>query len=819
MFKTMLGLAAEGLWRKRKQTLLVVAILAISFTLAVMLLSYTSSISATNSAYRDSIYGSWYGYIRGGQDGDEEFFSETEWLDSLGSTVNCGTVSGYGIGTVDDNFAGMGLILDEGRLPESSGEIAMEESLLSSLGLGYELGQKVSFMIEVQVGAESTLVVKSYTLVGIIRTYTNLWNVSGITLNSAIVTAEDAEDIWSTATRTLGGSSYEPETAYFFTVKSGYDGDSAVAEVNNYLQETRTTSTTSYIKVTVNSAANSKSQSESDTMSVYVIVIFVVTILAVVIINILTMQPEVNKTVRLRSLGATRSQLLLLTVIESAFMAIPALIMGIVFGSVGTWLLLKISMFSGSVSIIVSIPFKKLITAIVLWIFGTIAVKLMTFAVALSTPLTGRMAMSIRKRKFYTRFQKTLIVVMSIVLCFSVLYVGLNVQEPLFHYRYFSSEASYYINVSDAGASDGKEYISDEDIATLSEVPGVSKILGSTQAYVNLTMEGVDTKWVEMYTVDSTADWSALDFSGVDLEAFENGDVVMLVFSNSTELPSTLPKSGDSVTLSVSRSSVSIETTVAKSMVYKATGGVGINDGLDIFDASYYVVCSRAFLQKMVDMLPEGFTWKDYITLPFQKGDTVGFTSVAAFTDGTASYLSTDKTMTRVASRLGLNLYHNLRAKYASLSQDYLQTLILLIVSGACIAIVVLIILSSSIKLETQREKKRYGILQALGMSRRQRNRELMRTALVRSVVAVTVGWGGYLVSIVIKNFDSIREEGATVFGVISRYMSNFTTLFIPGWGIALMTIVMFVVVLMICYVSKLGLNKYTLMEMLREDR
>ena len=63
MNKNIFGLAVEGTLRRKSQTILVVAVLTISFTLAVMLLSYTSSISATNSSYRESIYGSWYGYI------------------------------------------------------------------------------------------------------------------------------------------------------------------------------------------------------------------------------------------------------------------------------------------------------------------------------------------------------------------------------------------------------------------------------------------------------------------------------------------------------------------------------------------------------------------------------------------------------------------------------------------------------------------------------------------------------------------------------------------------------------------------------------
>ncbi len=806
MNKYIFGLALEGTRRRKSQTLLVVAVLTISFTLAVMLLSYTSSISATNSSYRESIYGSWYGYIKGGQEGDEDFFSSTEWLDSLGASANYGTTSGYGIGTVNDNFVSMGITLEEGRMPESSGEIAMEESLLSTLGYEYELDQNVTLFIV----TDTATIPKTYTLVGIVKSYTNLWNVSGITLNSAFITEEDAEVLNSDA-----------ETTYFFTIKSGYDVDEAIAEVNSYLAETRATSISSYRIAVENSAQISGSQSESDTMSFYVIIIFVVTILAVVIINVLTMQPEVRKTVRIRSLGGTKAQLLLLTIYETTLMVIPSLVLGIVLGSIGTWLLLTISMFSGSVSVIVSIPVGKLFLAVAVWILGTLAVKVAMFMVALATPLTGRMAMSVRKRRFFVRFQKALIVTMSVVLCFCVVFVTLSAQDPLYHYRYFSSQAPCQIDIaSSLGIEDEvKTYISDEDIDVLTEVPGISKVLGRTQAYINLTMENVDTRHVEMYAVDGTADWTALDFSGVDLEAFENGDVVMLVFSNATELPSELPGEGDSVTLSVPHSSVSIESTVAKSMIYKATGGLGINDGLDINDASYYVVCSRAFLQKIVDMLPDGFTWSDYITVPFQKGDTVGFVGAFAYTDSTASYLSTDKTLTRVASSLGLNLSYNVRARYEALSQEHLQTLIMLFVSGGCIAVVVLIILFSTIRLETQREKKRYGILQALGMSRRKRNLELMRTAFIRAITAVVLGWGAYFVSVIIGNFDSLKEEGATIFSVLSAYMSGLATRYISNGTMAVMTVVIFAVILAICYVSKLVLNKYTLMEMLREDR
>ena len=63
MLKTIFSLAFEGIKRRRRQSLLIFFVLLISFTFAIILLSYTSSIAATNSQLRLSAYGTWYGSI------------------------------------------------------------------------------------------------------------------------------------------------------------------------------------------------------------------------------------------------------------------------------------------------------------------------------------------------------------------------------------------------------------------------------------------------------------------------------------------------------------------------------------------------------------------------------------------------------------------------------------------------------------------------------------------------------------------------------------------------------------------------------------
>ncbi len=192
----------------------------------------------------------------------------------------------------------------------------------------------------------------------------------------------------------------------------------------------------------------------------------------------------------------------------------------------------------------------------------------------------------------------------------------------------------------------------------------------------------------------------------------------------------------------------------------------------------------------------------------FESGDIAVFKNAYVFADSNASYLSTDTAISSYVHSRGWGI-SNYREKYSAQLQSFSQTLILLFVAGAAIGIVTLIILSSTIRLETEREKKRYGVLQAIGMSKRQRNLRLAGTALLRSLAALAIGWVVFMSSI---------KAGATVWSVIKSYMDNIILLSSPA-TVVFVSLAAFAVVFMICYASKLGLNKYSLMDMLSEDR
>ncbi|MCD7888407.1 MAG: ABC transporter permease [Oscillospiraceae bacterium] len=796
MIKNILDLAFEGLWRKRKSNFLIVLVLMITFAFAVMLLSYTSSIAMTNQEYRFSIYGYWYGSIVYGQDGDVEYLESTEWADSVGESVIYGTVSGLGIGTVDDAFVEMGIHLEEGTLPENSGEIAVEVAVLNKLGYDYTIGETITLPITI---SDDKIIYHNFTLTGVISTYTTLWDYTD-TLNSAIITEEDAEAIFDGVT---------PTVSYFFTVIDGME-DTVSDEVNTYLLESRASNVASSRKqVKLNSYAY-QDHSEAELNIIYIWLIFAVAILAIVVVYILQMQSEIRKTVRLRSLGASKGQLRLLVTVEALILCIPSLLMGIVVGVIGIWILLRVSVFSGSIAIIVSIPWKNLSMFLLLWVAGILIVKMVMFQVAVATPLTGRMEMQVGKQRFSRRFQKGLIIAMCVVFCSAVVFTTIFSLDPYHHYTYYTTTYSYYaINT----LSFSGQHLGDDVLSEFAAVPGVSGVWGFSEQSANLTTDAVEAQEVSVYVVDSADSWKGMiDFTCTDLESFNSGNSVILM-KVSTDSESIVPAVGDEITLTIS-DDTEFTTTVGGVSNYYRSSGLGHNYSL--YPDTYDIVCSTAFVQKVLDALPEGTMWGSSYTA----GDTAGFTQVLIFTDMNAEYLSTDKAITKIMNANSLLITANNRAENSARAREYLQTLIMFWVSGGCIVFITLLILNSTIRLETEREKKKYGILQAIGMSKRQRNARLLITSIIRGAIASVAGWVIYFGYVLLKIvMDSETTLSLSELGIaFQSKLQDLASYHMETWTMILISLALFAVVFVICYVSKLGLNKYTLMEMLRND-
>ena len=648
------------------------------------------------------------------------------------------------------------------------------------------------------------------------------------------------------------------EISYFFTVKSGME-DGVEKEVNSYLYKNREGYTLK--TVTINPVVDMESEAAQTNM-VYLVLILAITILAVIMIYILQMQSEVKRIVRFRSIGASKGQLRLLILIETFMLAIPAVILGIGLGFLGVKLLLGLSVYSGSVNISVSIPWNYLMMALAFWIVGILAVRMITFQVALATPLVGRMGMQRSKNRVVVGFRRALIMLMATLLCVSAVFTSINIAEPLTEFNYWNSCWSYFMcedsdrtfMVSDFILTDFSDYES-EFLA----VPGVTDFVGLNRFYSLVTTSDEETY---RSAVVITMEWEDVqkyaDTSGVDKEAFENGEsVIVQIVSDSTNakyapsensdititinyehfegmdsyhspvLSSSDLSSSALVNIDVNAASVQLveqDETLVSLLQYDQAGRYSLEG------YTYYVICSLPVLQNIVDQIPEGTQWWIEDTSFLRGQQEVGYNQAFVYTSMNAGDLGADTAVSMILDQIlyyrdlvgftqgfTYNKLYNVREINQTNAQVYQQSLIMIIVSGVCIAVVVLLILISTLRLETESEKKRYGILQAIGMSRRQRNIELARRAIIRSVIAIVAAVVCYLGYYLIMNIPAITAGESA----ISVLATMFATL--AGYGLTVPVLlgilaIVFLITFAICFGSKLSLNKYSLMEMLHDE-
>ncbi len=894
MFKTIFGLAFEGIRRRKRQSLLIFFVLLISFTFAIILLSYTSSVAETNSQLRLDTYGSWYGAITDGIDSDLEYLESEDWVEDVGTSVNYGSASvivndfpmgSFRIGTADESLVDMGINLESGRMPSSSGEIAVEAASLNEVGYGASTGSSITLQFSFSNENGSSTVEKTFRVVGVISEYTGLWDIDAA-LNTAIVSEEVMADIIAEAENNLGGSvSPSTETTYFFTVRSGMESG-VESTVNSYLYHNSENYT---IRIcTINSVVEMESEAAQTNM-VYLALILAITILAVVMIYILQIQVEVKRIVRFRSIGGSKSQLRLLILTETLMLAIPAIVLGLLLGFLGIKLLLSLSVYSGSVDVAVSIPWNYLLMALVLWISGLLLVRMITFQIALATPLTGRMGMQRSKSKLVGGFRRALIMLMATLLCISAVFTTVNLAEPVGEYTYYTSLWSYYISENDGTFSRAAFTLPDltDYEAEFLSLEGVTDFVGFNDFYALVTTGEEESA---ESAVVITMDWEDLqryvDTTGVDREAYENGESVIVQITVDKEVHTeeivavdainggsktvsvtvddtvhNIPEESSDITISIDYEhfddyffSVSGNATLDES-IFESSGLVSVNVNIGslqlinsdetlvsllqydrseryfLEDYSYFVICALPVLQEIVDQIPEGTQWWIESERFLRGQQEVGYNQAFIFTNMNAKELGVDTAVTKLLSQIlytASGTYYDIEWPYYKLynfreinyaeAQVHQQSIIMTAISGVCIALVVLMILVSTLRLETDSEKRRYGILQAIGMSRRQRNIELIRKSAVRSVTAIATAVVSYLAYYLIMNISTI-VAGTSPLAVFGTMFATLAEYGLTAPILLLILLAIFLATFAICFGSKLSLNRYTLMEMLREDR
>ena len=864
-------LAWQGILRRRRSSLLLFLVLLLSFAFAVMMLSVMGSMNRTNLEYLKNTYGAWYGAIPDGKAEDRTFLEQQDWLDRLGESVNYGQVRGTtlvsGVGSVDETFLELGRIrLDEGRLPEQPGEIAMEADLLVALGYEPAVGQTVSVPMIIPQAEDPTsflLVVRDFVLTGVLHEYAHLWilenNVQNRLLNSALILPEDGEAILAEAQAMAdeyqSGLVRPPLTSYFYTPLEGME-ERLRAEVDAHMAETRGAAEDRRGCVNVSAGA---AYAATDYNTFYVGLILVIALLAVVAVYLLELQSDVRRVVRLRSIGASKMQIRRLMLLETVLLAVPAVVLGTAVGAAGTVGLLRLMVYSGSVEIVVAIPWDAVAVTVLLWVLGVALMRMLTFQAAVRTPMTGRMVLETKQRRRVHKLQRGFAWGLSMALCLVVTYSVLEYQRPSELYAYYIDQYAY--RVSRTGTADSPLFapgetpgvMTAEETQLLLEIPGVTGQLGLTRLPGRLHGETVEEQDAQVYVVDA-AQWmernGAPFFDGVDLDAYRRGELAVLVvavqqdgtayftteiqeknaegetvYSYETTEAEVTAAAGDTLELalaavlreeadggeSMQAQTLQIPTVVGAVAEY----GYGSEQNFGLpFGANdlYSVLVSPGYIQRVLDTLPEGSQLG-----PYRAGGRMGFEELYLFADANAEYLFTDNAVAQLAQRYQLGM-GNTRILYAANIQGYLQTMLTLAGTGVCIGLIAALLLFSTLELEAQRERRRYGILRALGMSRRQQNGALARQATLQAIMAIIVGCGIYVafgVRDAILVYQRNEEAVPAILQLLVRQLENLRY----TWFFPLLLLGEFLLVVALYFAAKGRLYKLNLMEMLSQER
>ena len=862
-------LARQGILRRRRSSLLLFLVLLLSFAFAVMMLSVMGSMNRTNTELLKNTYGGWYGAIPDGKAEDRAFLEQREWLDQLGESVNYARVSVIlpvsGAGTVDESFVELGRIrLKSGRLPEAPGEVAVEADLLEALGYDQTIGQSIILPLSVSLADDPDYYIRldrEFILSGVLEEYAHVWilekNAQNRLLNSAIFLPEDGEAVIAEAQARATSYGLDevrpPVTSYFYTPMEGME-ETLRDEVDGHLAATR--SAEEDFSGCINLSAGS-AYLLADYNTFYVGLILVITLLAVVAVYLLELQSDVRRIVRLRSLGASKMQLRRLLLLETVLLAVPAVALGTALGAAGTAGLLRLLVFSGSVAVVVDIPWVAVAVTVLLWVLGVAAMRMLTFQAAVRTPMTGRMSLETKQRRRVAKLQRGFAWGLTMALCLVTTYSVLKYQKPLELYTYYSGTFSYSLSrVSTTAASEETPLvITPEETAPFLEIPGITGCLGLTELDGTIAGDTVEAQAASVYVVDA-GQWMERGglpaFDEVDLEAYRRGETAVLlvlsqpdgtvtvttheeekgedgetVYTAVNTAAEVTAAAGDTIALSVEaivreeneseasyhREALSLPLEVGTVARLQIDAQDNQNFGLRVgYECLYTVLVSPGYVQRALDTLPEGSQMG-----PYRTDDPFGYQKVLLFTDLTAEYLSTDNAVSQLASNHHFSR-GNIRMINVPVVQTNLQTMLTLAASGLCIGLITALLLLSTLELEAQRERRRYGILRALGMSRRQQNLALARQAALQAVTAIVAGCGIYVAISVRDTILNYQKTGSLLpplAEVIAYHLGQLRY----TWFVPLLLLGEFLLVVGLYLAAKGGLYKLNLMEMLSQER
>lgn len=752
MNESIFRLAVEGMKGEKRNSILRVLILFLSFTFITVSLSVTASLNKTGEEYRYSQYGEWRSALLDATASQKEKLENSPSIERVGTVQIGGVVvdangsSMTAIGSVDEEFVEMGRIsLQAGKLPQEANEIAMEADVLSALGYDYTLGQKIVFCI--QRGKQT--IESEYTLCGVIKEYTDIWSRGEELLAGAIVCHSEVEE--------MGG-----------VIKHQYFLMSDKTNAQLMREFGREYSFT----------ANESMRDVSEQTEVYwrfVAVILVTTVVSVGSIYFVQMNERVRSFALLRTIGATRKQIIKKMFYETCCTTVPAIFGGTIVGAAVTWAVLSVVFTIDKANFRLVIPVGDLALAVVIWLLTITSLQMLVLFWAFRQPLVGRITQNphrVRKNKWSKNLGIT-------ALAGIFLATGMIVYlQALSYGQMYHTWENVYDYIVEA---QGERYVTEEILQEIEEILGVEDLLAVRQLQASVTFSGMEESelvirikengWhTQPWLTDSQVFPQGMgvyiygireadieDFlveinASIEKEAFIQGEKVILWFGNEEGLCRARSDIGidvgDEITLNLyatgemSEAGYSmLENPIVVGEQTVTVGEILLEDMQETtyvsFGGHYYsVFASEKFVQ---DLLEDGAGTGKILNTGDAMG--VGFSWAQIKAGADAAYLSTDYTISGIVQSTG-NKFGNYRERHAGLRQEAQLGLVFLLLSGVCMGTIMLMLIWNILVSASREERKRYGILQALGMSKRQMLMECIGKGALLCVMAMIPAMG-----------------------------------------------------------------------------
>ena len=753
MLQYILHLSIEGIFRKKKSSILTFLVLLTSFSFIIVALSIVGSISKTNAEYRLNTYGEWSFAVLPAN-GLESTIRKLEQVEGMGRATCYGTFQSsngsIGIGAVDDDFLQIGrIVLEDGRFPEAEMEIAMAASTLSALGYDYTLGQEITVFIERPSNAQPEGPLppepETFVLCGVIREFHSLWCIGARNEQQILVSAFVTPDTGKAIARSAGTA---PSSQLFLNVAR----ENWQVLQDWFVNELGEFALSQY--VFINRAAYPDSVQAIPPDSFYTGLIGLISLVAVFSVFFLQMRDSYHSYAVCRSVGMTKKQLALLLALETLLLVLPAVVLGTLLGGALTFLSLRLLLYSGSAPIQVDIPMGTLAVVTLLWAVCAIGCRLVLFFITSRSQLTGAFQLSHAKSVRIRRLTKAAIFCLTTLFGTALAFTWMGALTPWYTIQRYSNYPDYWmIAAAIIGDPYTHQLVPRRTAKLMEEIPGISYVSGMGESPIGVSFPGMEEVCAWLYDFDGD-EWDITFDFGKDREAFLNGDLVLL----------TLPKDGSSdlpipdgdITLhflpteSISRDTIweydyeditqrsqsddgcmmEITTPVSIRILPKSTYVRNVAD----IRGPYTVICSDKFLENALSRLGPGEKWDVYTG-----GDEFGYYEVQAGADLNSGSLSTDRTIAKFCADNDLPML-NFRQEWMAYRQGGLQDLILMLSCGGCVTAISLLLLCSLLQLEATQEKKAFAILRMIGMSRRQMRSRILIRSVGSCVLAAAVG-------------------------------------------------------------------------------